>query len=239
MATGFTDIITAAMVIIDDIRWRDDLAANPAIFYREKADWVVKALASLNRPPELGEYLQQTMTAPAFADYEWTSDAASTSAETVVATGKTGFDICSVSVYNAAKTKLTRYAEAEATYDKTTGNVTFPVQSAAGISYTIDFYTDGTFGGNNVLTVRQMELFSLAVAVCVWDQRMDRNWLNIQAKDHDSSFNPPSEGTYTEKVNQRLMRNIQLFNDKCSKYEQDCAYRHRFRGGIPQTTTLL
>ena len=237
MATGFTDIITAAMVIIDDIRWRDDLAANPAIFYREKADWVVKALASLNRPPELGEYLQQTMTAPAFADYAWTSDAASMSAETVVATGKTGFDLCSVSVYNAAKTKLTPYTGAN--YDKTTGNVTFPVQSAAGISYTIDFYTDGTFGGSNNLTVRQMELFSLAVAVCVWDQRMDRNWLNMQAKVHDSSFATPSEGTYTEKVNQRLMRNIQLFNDKCSKYEQDCAYRHRFRGGVPQTTTLL
>ena len=237
MATGFTDIITSAMVIIDDMRWRDDLAANPAIFYREKADWVVKALASLNRPPELGEYLQQTMTAPAFDDYAWTSDTASMSAQTVVATGKTGFDLCSVSVYDSTGTKLTPYTGA--TYDKVTGDVTFPIQSAAGINYTIDFYTDGTFGGNNDLTVRQMELFSLAVAVCVWDQRMDRNWLNMQAKVHDSSFATPSEGTYTEKVNQRLMRNIQLFNDKMSKYEQDCAYRHRFRGGIPQTTTLL
>ena len=118
-----------------------------------------------------------------------------------------------------------------------TGNVTFPVQSAAGIKYTIDFYTDGAFGTQNkALTVRQMELFSLAVAI-VWDQRMDRNWLNIQAKVHDSSFNPPSEGTYTEKINQRLMRNIQMFNDKCTKYEQDCAFVNR-RGRISRMTLI-
>ena len=35
--TGWSDVITAAMTIIDDARWRDDLATSPAIFYRAKA----------------------------------------------------------------------------------------------------------------------------------------------------------------------------------------------------------
>lgn len=235
MATGFSDIITRAMKIIDDVRWQEDLDTNPALFLREKTDWVLQALASLNRPPELGEYLTQTMVEPSYADASWTSTEASMSDETTVATGKTGFDLCSVCVYDSTGTKLIPYPDANC--DAATGNVTFPVQSAAGIKYTIDFYTDGTFGTQNkALTIRQMELFSLAVAI-VWDQRMDRNWLNIQAKVHDSSFNPPSEGTYTEKINQRLMRNIQMFNDKCTKYEQDCAFINR-RGRISRMTLI-
>ena len=237
MATGFTDIIAQAMLLIDDIRWRDDLAVNPAAFYHQKSEWVVLALASLNRPPELGEYLTRTMAEPSFAEENWTSDTASMSNPTTVHTGKTGFELCSVALRDASNTKL--YAYTDFTYDAETGDVVFGVQSAAGLQYVIDFYTDGTFGTESKpLTVRQKELFALAVAI-VWDQRMDRNWLNIQAKDHDSSFNPPSEGTYTREVNQRLMRNIQMFNDKCSKYEQDCAYRHRFFGGVPRTTTLI
>ena len=236
MATGWTEIITAAMVIIDDIRWREDLAVNPAVFYREKAEWVKKALASLNRPPELGDYLQKTMVAPSWADATWTSTPASTGEETTVSTGKKGYDLCCVCAYTQNKQKLIPYTEF--TYDPDTGNVVFAEQDSAGVVYTIDFYSDGTFGTDTGgLTIRQMDVFSLALAV-VWDQRMDRNWLNLQAKVHDSSFSTPSEGTYAEKINQRLMRNIQLLNDKMSKYEQDCAYRNRFRGGA-QNTTLI
>ena len=84
MATGFTDIIAPAMLLIDDIRWRDDLAVNPAAFYHQKSEWVVLALASLNRPPELGEYLTRTMAEPSFAEEYWTSDTASMSNPTTV-----------------------------------------------------------------------------------------------------------------------------------------------------------
>lgn len=237
MATGFSDIITAALVIIDDTRWRRDLDVNPAAFYRAKIDWIEEALAKLNRPPELGEYLESTMQAPAFADAEWTSTAESTSGQAAVHTGKTGFELCCVCAYDGTGTKQTPYTDF--TYDPLTGDVIFGVQTAAGIRYTIDFYTDGSFGPQNGnLTVRQKELFAYAVAI-VWDTRMDRNWLNLQAKVHDSSFNTPSEGPYAREINQRLMRNTQLFNDKCSKYEQDCAYRTRFRRGGPQTTVLV
>lgn len=225
MATGWSDILTAAMVIIDDIRWRDDLATDPALFYRAKSDYVRSALAKMNRPPELYAYLLSGKSEPQFAATEWTSDEQSMEQETEIDTGFIGYDLCSVAAYSADGTKLTAYTDCE--YDPETGFLAFGVQPSAGITYSIDLYTDGEFP---TLTPAQMDIFALAVAI-VWDQRMDRNWLNLQAKIHDSSFTPPSEGTYAEKINQRLMRNIQLFCDALTKYEQDCAYYGRFKQG--------
>ena len=51
--TGWSDIITSAMTVIDDVRWREDLEASPAMFYRAKSEYVKLALAEMNRPPEL------------------------------------------------------------------------------------------------------------------------------------------------------------------------------------------
>ena len=221
--TGWSDVITAAMTIIDDARWRDDLATSPAIFYRAKADYVRAAMPKLNRPPELYAKLLAGMEEPAYDEAGWTSTAASMSAQTTVNTGKTGYALCSVAAYSADRTKLSAYTDF--TYDAETGDVVFGLQSAEGIEYTIDFYTDGEFPD---LTPAQTDLFALAIAI-VWDMRMDRNWLNLQMKIHDSSFSTANEGNYAEKINQRLMRNVQMFRDALNKYEQDCAYRGRFQ----------
>ena len=127
-------------------------------------------------------------------------------------------------MYDAAGTHLLPY---DAEYNSETGIVTFPIQPEAGIRYAIDLYTDGEFPD---LTVRQNELFAYAVAV-VWDTRFERNFLNLQAKIHDSAFNVVNEANYADKISQRLMRNEQLFRDKLNKYEQDCAYAARFPRG--------
>lgn len=223
--TGWSDIITSAMTVIDDVRWREDLETSPAMFYRAKSEFVKLALASLNRPPELYMKLIGGMKEPSFADCEWTSTQESTEAQTQYDTGKPGFALCSVAMYDAEGTHLLPY---DADYNAETGIVTFPIQPQAGIRYAIDLYTDGEFSG---LTVRQNELFAYAVAV-VWDTRFERNFLNLQAKIHDSAFNTVNEANYAEKINQRLMRNEQLLRDKLNKYEQDCAYAARFpRGG--------
>lgn len=230
--TAWSDLIAAAMLIIDDVRWRDDLATSPAIFYRAKADWVKAAIPKLNRPPELYRYLTQNVTEPEYADISWTSDTASMTQTTELDTGCTGFDLCSVCLRSADGTQLTPYTDF--TYDAESGVVEMGIQSAAGLEYSIDFYTDGEL---NTLTPAQTDLFALALAI-VWDQRMDRNWLNLQMKIHDSAFSTASEGTYAEKINQRLMRNIQLFRDALTKYEQDCAYYGRFQNGNSQITLI-
>ena len=223
--TGWSEIIKAAMVIIDDVRWAEDMETNPALFLRAKSDFVKAAVASLNRPPELYTYLTSGMDEPGYDASEWTSDEQSMSGESAVYTGMIGYELCSVGLYSADGTQMTAYPDAE--YDSATGIVTFPRQSAKGLRYSIDFYTDGHFP---TLSAAQMSLFSLAVAI-VWDQRMDRNWLNIQPKVHDSAFNAPNEGNWTDKVSQRLARNVQMFEDRKFKYEQDCAYATLFKRG--------
>ena len=226
--TAWSDLIAAAMLIIDDVRWRDDLATSPAIFYRAKSDWVKAALPMLNRPPELYRFLTQSMSEPTYASETWVSTVISTTEYTTAVVDMPNYSICSVCIRSADGLTLTPYTGFE--YDDENGTVTFEPQTSAGIEYTIDFYADGEFAE---LTPAQINLFSLAIA-CVWDQRMDRNWLNLQMKIHDSAFSTASEGTYAEKINQRLMRNVQLFRDALTKYEQDCAYFGRFTTGNSQ-----
>lgn len=50
--TGWSDIIAGtAMTLINDVRWREELAADPAQFFRAKSQYVSLALPMLSRPP--------------------------------------------------------------------------------------------------------------------------------------------------------------------------------------------
>lgn len=233
MATAWADIVAAAMVQIDDVRLQDQLSTSPAQFYRRMAAWIKQAMPLLNRPPQLLAYLKKDMVAPEYADAEWVSTAESMTAETTLNTGAIGYDLFSVVQVIEQDQGVVTYAPyAEAQYDPETGDVTFPVQSAEGISYVLDFYTDGTFQD---LTDTQIRLFALAVAV-VWDERFTRNYLNLQPKIHDSSFSTVNEATYTEKVSKRLHDNRIMFNDELRAYEQLCAYARAFQnaaGNMP------
>jgi hypothetical protein len=179
------------------------------------------ALPMLTRPPDLEQYLTKDIILPEYGSTSWESDEASTTAESEVNTGLVGYEMVSVTHRSADGRDETPYTEAE--YDPETGIVTFPVQSAAGLRYEIDAYKDGSF---QVLDYSKMRLFSLAVAV-VWDERFDRNWLNMQMKIKDSSFATAAEGQYTEKINQRMLRNRALLSDELRKYEQDVYYQSR------------
>ena len=216
--TGWSDIIIAAMQIIDDINWRDQLAISPAQFFRAKSETVLFAMPLLKHPPEFLQYLENGMQAPSYGEYEWVSDEASTAAVTVVNTGMTGYELCSVSQRSADGMDYLPYPGV--TYDAETGTVTFPIQSAAGIEYSIDFYTDGEF---NDLTNTQMRLFALAVAV-TWDDNFQRDWLSDTMKLRDASFDTVNENNYMRQTNERFIANKKSFNDELRDYEQYCAY---------------
>lgn len=220
MATGWSDIITAAMQIIDDINWRDQLAISPAQFYRAKSEAVLFSMPLLKRPPELLQYLQNGMTAPSYGDYEWISTEESTGAVTVVETGMKGFDLCSISQRSADG--LDYFPYTLAAYNADTGEVTFPVQTKAGIEYSIDFYTDGEFQD---LTPTQIRLFALAVAV-TWDDKFQRDWLSDTMKLRDASFDTVNENNYMRQTNERFIVNKTAFEDELRAYEQLCAYSH-------------
>lgn len=220
MATAWSEVIAAAMIQIDDVRLHKELSVSPAQFYRRLAAIVTQAMPLLSRPPELAAYLKREMTEPLYDDFSWTSTEESTTQETAVDTGRTGYELCSVVIREPQPNGTVYYLPAQAEYDAETGIVTFPVQSAVGISYDIDFYTDGSFPD---LTETQLRLFALAIAV-VWDERFSRSWLNLQPKIHDESFTTVNEANYMAQVTKRLAENRVSFNDELKWYEQRCAY---------------
>ena len=221
MATAWADIVTAALVQIDDVRLEEQMAVSPAQFYRRMSDLITQALPLLSRPPELAGYLKRGMVTPQYDDYEWTSDAGSTISEVTVETGMIGYDLCSVTqrVANPNGTvSLIPYSGAS--YDPDLGTVTMPEQTAEGIEYDFDFYTDGEFPD---LTESQLRLFALAVAV-VWDERFSRNWLSMTPKISDESFKTVNEANYAEKITRRKSENRISFDNELRWYEQRCAY---------------
>ena len=220
--TGWSEVISAAKLLIDDVRWQRELETSAARFFRAKADFVRMALPRLNRPPGLLHYIQSGMEEPEYGSYSWESTEASTSAATSIATGMYNYGLCTAALRSTDGLYETPYTDF--TYDAVSGVVVFPIQPSAGLQYEIDFYNDGEFPG---LSEAQMRLFAKAVAV-VWDERFERNWLNMQPKIHDSSFSTVNEANYQEKASLRLQRSVQAFEDELRKYEQDCAYRARF-----------
>lgn len=227
MATSWADVIAnSAMVFIDDVRLKEQLQTSPALFYRRMSLYVENALPLLSRPPELITYLNNGLTKPTFADFEWVSTDESTSEETQVQTNLTGYDLFSCVIReDDGEGNITLKAYPEATYNSETGVVTFPVQDTNDITYMMDFYSDGSFEKDFSPTVKR--LLGLAIAI-VWDTRFERTWLNLTPKIHDSSFETVNEANYTDKANLRLRENRLAFEDELRKFEQDNAYYGAF-----------
>ena len=236
MATTWSDILTSgAMVLIDDVRWQEQLAVSPAMFFRAKSLYVSLALPLLSRPPELLSFLQNGMDAPTYDDYSYTTTPDSVKNGATVETGKIGYQLMSVVQCVTEATGEIRYVPYnEATYDAETGNVTFPPQKATGIVYSIDFYTDGSFSD---LTPTMFRLISLAVAV-IWDERFSRDYLSLTPKIHDTAFNVVNEANYMDKVRLRLTENRRALSEELRKYEQDVAYHNVVRRGGRSITLI-
>lgn len=217
--TQIADIIQKAMVVIDDVRLAQQLSQNPALFYRRMCGYVDLAVPMLSSPPELYTYITNDYEEPQFADTVWVSTQESTEGETAYDTGLAGYDLCSVSMYSADGKQITAYTEAQ--YDPETGIVTFPAQSEEGIIYDIDMYKDGSVAE---LTPQMMRLFALAIAV-MWNERLDNNWLNIQPKIKDHSFETINESNYIDKMTLRAKEKRHEFTDELKKFEQTAMYQ--------------
>lgn len=216
--TAIAEVITQAMIYIDDIRLQEQLAVNPALFYRRMSDYINAAMPLLSSPPQLFDHVNKEYTAPEYDNYYWTSTDESVTAETVIPTEFIGYDLCSI-VSLDVENNATAYTEA--IYDSETGEITFPQQISSGINYEIDFYKDGEVAD---LTPTMRRLFALAVTI-VWDERFSNSWLNITQKIKDSSFQTVNESTYMDKLTNRQKENRQRFQDELRKYEQNSAYK--------------
>lgn len=235
MGTAWGEIITNyAMENINDVRLTESAQQNPAAYMRRMALYMANAIPLFNMPPEMTDWLQDGIVMPRYGDYYWESTGESTGQETVVVTGMTGYELFSCSKETRDATGGVVYTPyLDAAYDAETGNVTFPPQDGAGITYSLDFYTDGEFPHD--MTMRQKRLLGLCVAAA-WDERFyGHNWLNDQMKLKDASFETANEGTYMEKSSAKHGKNRGRLMDELAKYEQDCAHLNVVRRGRKST----
>lgn len=223
MGTAWAEVIcNYAMPVIDDVRLTDQMEENPALFFRRMSLYVDLAIPSLSRPPELDTLLKNQLQKPIYGDETWISTQESTTQQTVISTGFLNYELFSCSLRTVDSSGVvTATPEPDVIYNAETGEVTFPIQTSAGLEYSLDFYTDGSFSTD--LTEAQKRLLGMAIGV-VWDERFSRSWLNIQMKIKDSSFDTVNESNYMREVQSRLVTNRKLLNDELRRYEQDIAY---------------
>lgn len=232
--TGWSDVITAAMQVIDDERWRHEARINPAQFYRAKSQTVIFALPLLSKPPELLSFLQSKMENPSYADYEYVSTEHKPEGETItVATGITGYELCSVCQRSADGTYLIPQKNVQ--YQQENGTVTFTVYGQETDDYTIDFYKDGQFP---TMTATQIRLMALAISV-TWDERFQRDYLSNTMKINDQSFQHVNESNYMDKTNARFIANKLAFEEELRDYEQKCAYYATVKKRMGHSTHLI
>ena len=91
MSTLFSDVLTQyAMQFIDDVRWQEQLALNPAQFFRAKSQTLISAIPRFNRPPNIQSFFAYSK--PSWDDY--THEVAEGEAfPLTVATDKKDFDL--------------------------------------------------------------------------------------------------------------------------------------------------
>lgn len=216
MATKFSDIITNfAMHFIDDARWQEELATNPAQFFRAKTRFLIGAIPRFNRPANIVAYLCD-YTDAIFADYSYTVESHGPDA-LVIDTGLTGFELCSVGTVETLGTGGVTYTPIPYEYNPETGEVTISNPPGAGTIINIDFYTDGQF--TNDLDLTQKRIMGLCVAVD-WYYKFANNYLNVANLIQDKSF---SRNSVSEHIRVNTDRFRMLDGDLSSellRYEQ-------------------
>ena len=222
MGTTFAEILTQwAMQDIDDVNWARELSENPAGFFRAKSDTLIMSIPQFSRPPEMQAWLK--FTSPMYDSYTATVDADKETGWTLD-TGKTGYQLCSGFLIEKGAHGSEIFTPLQCEYDSETGSVTVNMAAPAGSEVDLDFYTDGAF--ERELDGDQKRILGLCVGY-QWYARFANNWLNLQPKIHDKTFDIASESAHMTAVSAR-MKELRLdLDDALLRYEQNCYYRQR------------
>lgn len=217
MATLFSDVLTQyAMQFIDDVRWQEQLALNPAQFFRAKSQALIASIPRFNRPPNIQSYLSYTL--PVYGDYSYTVQEEDTFPLTVETNMKT-FDLCSVGTVSVSDSGGVTYTPvANVAYDKATGDVTIAENIEVGTQIDFDFYTDGIF--TNTLDPTQQRILGLCVAYD-WYFRMENAFLNVLNPITDKTFAPRSATAEDKRANTARFKELGLqLSSELMAYEQ-------------------
>ena len=217
----FADILTQyAMQEIDDINWSQEIALSPARFLRAKSDTVINAIPLFSRPPEMHRYL--TYSAPEYDDYLYEVGEAHESG-LVIATGKAGFETCSVVKTCTGEAEEPACFPIKCRYDVETGDVTILDELNAEDRLDIDFYTDAVFDED--LSEEMCSILGTCIAL-KWFSRFANTWLNMTPKVTDKTFSIGSESAQMTSNTNRMRELRAVLNDKLLRFEQSVAYEN-------------
>lgn len=223
MGTSWASVITDdALLIINDLRLNEELAENPALFFRKMSFYVKNAVPRFNRPPEVKGQLTYTEAAydstTATVEEEQTEDYE-------IATEMTGYDLMSAGIMSEDVYGNPVYTPTEATYDPETGTITIPASAddpiSAGTVYSFDFYTDGSF--DNDLTDAQRRILALCIQYA-WETAFVNDWLTRFPRAKDRSFDAGNVSSQTRANTERINAVRKALDDEMTGYAQTCAY---------------
>lgn len=234
MATSWEEVITNyGLVAINDIRLYEELEANPALFYRKMAQYMVNAIPLFNRPPEAIPYL--TATEPLYDDYSYTVPSDTTFPITLD-TGLAGYELCCVTIIGLDEYGNPEYTEVrDFVYDEETGELTLNTETPAGTVYDINFYTDGQF--TNTLPMEIKMILGECLHL-VWEQRFSASWLDRAQKPRDKTFDLPNEANWTRAQMEKAELVRQRLNGLIYAFEQRIEYNRVFPRGRTMPTVV-
>ena len=217
MGTAFSTIITQhAMNFIEDPRWQEQLALNPAQFFRAKSLILENAIPRFNRPYNIQQYL--TYAKEAFGDFEYLIDAdMEEEQDIVIDTGLTGYELCSTGILTPNGKEAPTYTPVANQYDAETGGVTVHAKLEKGQSILCDFYTDGVFDRD--LDMIQCRILGLCMA-CDWHRQFANAYLNVANLVIDKTFNVRSASEHMRVNTERLRTLEQMLSQELLAYEQ-------------------
>lgn len=217
MNTSFSEILTSfAMQDIRDLNWQNELELSPARFFRAKSDTLIHSIPRFSRPPEMSSWL--TFSVPLYDDMTYTAEE-DTEAGYVIETNMRGYELCSVVLVNQDGTAT----PIASSYDEETGNVTINVPLTQGQTIDIDVYSDGSF--DHELTLEQKRILGLCVATD-WFYRFSNDWLNMQPKIKDRTFDVGSESAQMTANTAKYKEMAAVLNDAILRYEINVAHRN-------------
>lgn len=219
MGTKWASVVTQ-YTSINDERLSEEARTTPALYYANMAGYMTLAIPSFSNPPAMQAYLTGKAARMATEDYIASSGQ---SGETVISTGKQGYDICSAAIVTEDDMGNPVFVPAEVEYDSVAGTVIYKGEIAEGEQISMYFYADGEF--DNELSPEIMRILGLGIQLA-WESRYIADWLNRTPKIQDKTFTLPNGANQERADTERLRMLRENFIDEMRRFEENLAYRN-------------